>query len=67
MNILYRRFLLVTALITAMGALTANVILETRRPVVGSEAHSPMFSCANPRLCALPVDYRNVGSVPARG
>ncbi len=52
MDILYRRFILVSALIAAFGALTANLIQETRstnsldtlRPAIA-------ISCKNQQIC----------------
>ena len=52
MDILYRRFILVSALIAAFGALTANLIQETRstnsldtlRPTIA-------ISCKNQQIC----------------
>jgi hypothetical protein len=58
MTILYRRFLLVASFIAAMGAITANVIQETRTarvaPLNGLEQFNPATSvpCLDGRLCS---------------
>ena len=59
MDILYRRFILVSALIAAFGALTANLIQETRS-TNGFEALRPAIaiSCKNQQIC----DFRGARS-----
>lgn len=58
MDILYRRFALVAAFIAAMGALTANLIQETRtadnRRIQTIETLSPAdrLTCRTMKLCA---------------
>jgi len=69
MSILYRRFILVTALIATFGVLTANLILETRRGPVAIDAFSPSISapCQNQLHCALfPISRISVSQL-ARG
>ncbi len=53
MDILYRRFFLVAALIAAFGSLTANLILETRK-VDDLNGLRPAFSisCKQEQICA---------------
>lgn len=59
MTILYRRFILVAAMIAAFGVLTANLIQETRRDVISSPSISPelplimKFSCEGQKTCAI--------------
>lgn len=60
---LYRRFMLVTAATAAIGALTANVIQETRpsrsvrvqRLVPPSAALIRVDPCSGERQCAIPA------------
>lgn len=54
MDILYRRFILVAALIAAFGSLTANLIQETRKVDDLNTLH-PAFSisCKQQQFCAL--------------
>lgn len=68
MDILYRRFFLVAALIAAFGSLTANLILETRsandleylRPALS-------ISCKNQKICARIPAYPKVMAFAALG
>jgi len=59
MSVLYRRFMLVAAMIAALGVLTANLIQETRRDVISRPAVSPelpmllRYSCNGDKTCAL--------------
>ena len=59
MSILYRRFMLVAAMIAAFGVLTANLIQETRRDVISRPALSPelplmlKYSCEGEKSCAM--------------
>lgn len=59
MSILYRRFMLVAALIAAFGVLTANLIQETRRDVISRPALSPhlplmlKYTCEGDKSCAV--------------
>ena len=51
MSILYRRFMLIAAFIAAMAALTANLILETRRAPSAPRIFTPFIlygdACTN--------------------
>jgi hypothetical protein len=47
-TILYRRFFVVVLVIAALGAITANVIIETRS---GAYARSQASGWANPERC----------------
>lgn len=68
MDILYRRFFLVAALITAFGSLTANLILETRnindhdvlRPAIS-------ISCKSQKLCVNMPTGKSVMAFAALG
>jgi hypothetical protein len=53
MDILYRRFILVAALIAAFGGVTANLIQETRK-VDDLNTFNPAYaiSCKNQQICA---------------
>lgn len=61
MDILYRRFALVVAFIAAMGALTANLIQETRTttsnrlPVIEFIHPAMKADCQHLHQCSLPV------------
>ncbi len=52
MDILYRRFMLVAALIAVMGVFTANLLMETRR-VNDLDALVPggTYSCTTQKTC----------------
>ena len=59
MDILYRRFILVSALIAAFGALTANLIQETRNTrSIENLRPAITISCKNQQICA----YQGVNS-----
>ncbi|MFZ1812867.1 MAG: hypothetical protein WBO55_11530 [Rhizobiaceae bacterium] len=54
--ILYRRFMLVVALITALGALAANVIQDTRSHDLRNSSNGnalPSRTCQPADLCGL--------------
>ncbi|MCB1421554.1 MAG: hypothetical protein KDJ69_03605 [Nitratireductor sp.] len=59
MSVLYRRFMLVAAMIAALGVLTANLIQETRRDIISRPAASPelplllKYTCAGEKTCAI--------------
>ena len=58
MNILYRRFVLVAAFVSALGAITANIIKDTRtvrfQPINSIERIHPVSAdfCRKTRLCS---------------
>jgi len=59
MSVLYRRFMLVAAMIAALGVLTANLIQETRRDIISRPAASPelplllKYTCSGDKTCAI--------------
>ena len=57
MTILYRRFMLIAAFIAAMGALTANLIRETRREPTAPRIFTPSIlygdACINDTICVI--------------
>lgn len=64
MDILYRRFILVSAFIAVAGVLVANVIVETRRPVSGSfAAPAQETHCGGAVLCSLNGRAGNVATL----
>lgn len=59
MSVLYRRFMLVAAMIAALGVLTANLIQETRRDILSRPTVSPelplllKYTCGGEKSCAI--------------
>ena len=59
-TMLYRRFMLVAAMIAVMGAVTANVIQQTRSSGVARHQNAVgerRQSCISPSLCGIAGRY----------
>jgi hypothetical protein len=59
-TLLYRRFMVMAALMAAMGAFTAHVILETRAPATGLSRPfpAPAKVCGGERMCLVGRIYK---------